>query len=310
MSQTVAMNEKYFRRQAMYWLIVAAVVAVLWLVVWLLSATPVIANKADNEIKSSDLPLPATITELNELKALVKPLDNAVLVRDLRSYPDEFKDKNYFTDIGSRYAVQLMDVGENEVIVDYLNGRKDRADFAYFRYTDGNKKQRYVLTYGKFTTAEEAKAALASVNFALPDSIKPTAVKVSSLLPMIDNYERGQDITDLASTQPRRIRLQATGKEIPVRAATAADEELARVSRQRAQEQEAKQQAQQAAQAQEQSQFVPPAAKAGETAPTPAHEELPMAPTAQPESHTAQPPAAEKKPAPATTSDNQTESGQ
>ena len=275
MSHDSAMSEKYYRRQAMYWLMAAAVVAALWLIIWLTSAAPsIIKAKQADEVQSSDLALPATISDLNELKNEVKPMDNSVLVRDLRSYPPEFKDKIYFNGISGSYAIQLMDVAENEVIVDYLNGRSDRDQFAYFRYTDGNDKQRYVLTYGKFASSAEAEASLAQVNFGLPSSITPKIAKVSEFLSIIDSYELGQDVVDLASSQPRRVRLQATRTEIPVRPATKADEELARASQERAVQ----------TQISEQVQPVAPA----ETAPAdhprqPAPSDLPMAPTARPE---------------------------
>ena len=275
MSHDSAMSEKYYRRQAMYWLMAAAVVAALWLIIWLTSAAPsIIKAKQADEVQSSDLALPATISDLNELKNEVKPMDNSVLVRDLRSYPPEFKDKIYFNGISGSYAIQLMDVAENEVIVDYLNGRSDRDQFAYFRYTDGNDKQRYVLTYGKFASSAEAEASLAQVNFGLPSSITPKTAKVSEFLSIIDSYELGQDVVDLASSQPRRVRLQATRTEIPVRPATKADEELARASQERAVQ----------TQISEQVQPVAPA----ETAPAdhprqPAPSDLPMAPTARPE---------------------------
>lgn len=275
MSHDSAMSEKYYRRQAMYWLMAAAVVAALWLIIWLTSAAPsIIKAKQADEVQSSDLALPATISDLNELKNEVKPMDNSVLVRDLRSYPPEFKDKIYFNGISGSYAIQLMDVAENEVIVDYLNGRSDRDQFAYFRYTDGNDKQRYVLTYGKFASSAEAEASLAQVNFGLPSSITPKIAKVSEFLSIIDSYELGQDVVDLASSQPRRVRLQATRTEIPVRPATNADEELARASQERAVQ----------TQISEQVQPVAPA----ETAPAdhprqPAPSDLPMAPTARPE---------------------------
>ena len=275
MSHDSAMSEKYYRRQAMYWLMAAAVVAALWLIIWLTSTAPsIIKAKQADEVQSSDLALPATISDLNELKNEVKPMDNSVLVRDLRSYPPEFKDKIYFNGISGSYAIQLMDVAENEVIVDYLNGRSDRDQFAYFRYTDGNDKQRYVLTYGKFASSAEAEASLAQVNFGLPSSITPKIAKISEFLSIIDSYELGQDVVDLASSQPRRVRLQATRTEIPVRPATKADEELARASQERAVQ----------TQISEQVQPVAPA----ETAPAdhprqPAPSDLPMAPTARPE---------------------------
>ncbi len=281
MSHDLAMSEKYYRRQAMYWLMAAAVVAALWLIIWLTSAAPsIIKAKQADEVQSSDLALPATISDLNELKNEVKPMDNSVLVRDLRSYPPEFKDKIYFNGISGSYAIQLMDVAENEVIVDYLNGRSDRDQFAYFRYTDGNDKQRYVLTYGKFASSAEAEAGLAQVNFGLPSSVAPKTAKVSEFLSVIDSYELGQNVVDLASSQPRRVRLQATRTEIPVRAATKADEELARASQERAVQTQISEQVQPVAPAETAPVDHPrQPAQPSQAAPS----DLPMAPTARPE---------------------------
>lgn len=281
MSHDLAMSEKYYRRQAMYWLMAAAVVAALWLIIWLTSAAPsIIKAKQVDEVQSSDLALPATISDLNELKNEVKPMDNSVLVRDLRSYPPEFKDKIYFNGISGSYAIQLMDVAENEVIVDYLNGRSDRDQFAYFRYTDDNDKQRYVLTYGKFASSAEAEAGLAQVNFGLPSSITPKTAKVSEFLSVIDSYELGQNVVDLASSQPRRVRLQATRTEIPVRAATKADEELARASQERAVQTQISEQVQPVAPAETAPADHPrQPAQPSQAAPS----DLPMAPTARPE---------------------------
>ncbi len=281
MSHDLAMSEKYYRRQAMYWLMAAAVVAALWLIIWLTSAAPsIIKAKQADEVQSSNLALPATISDLNELKNEVKPMDNSVLVRDLRSYPPEFKDKIYFNGISGSYAIQLMDVAENEVIVDYLNGRSDRDQFAYFRYTDGNDKQRYVLTYGKFASSAEAEAGLAQVNFGLPSSITPKTAKVSEFLSIIDSYELGQNVVDLASSQPRRVRLQATRTEIPVRAATKADEELARASQERAVQTQISEQVQPVAPAETAPVDHPrQPAQPSQAAPS----DLPMAPTARPE---------------------------
>lgn len=297
MSHDSAMSEKYYRRQAMYWLMAAAVVAALWLIIWLTSAAPsIIKAKQADEVQSSDLALPATISDLNELKNEVKPMDNSVLVRDLRSYPPEFKDKIYFNGISGSYAIQLMDVTENEVIVDYLNGRSDRDQFAYFRYTDGNDKQRYVLTYGKFASSAEAEASLAQVNFGLPSSITPKIAKVSEFLSIIDSYELGQDVVDLASSQPRRVRLQATRTEIPVRPATKADEELARASQERAVQTQISEQVQPVAPAE-----TTPAdhsrqpAQPSQAAPS----DLPMAPTARPEPAAEAPKAEPTQPKPA-----------
>ena len=86
MSKIPMMNEKYFRRQALYWLIAAAIMAGLWLIVWLTSSVPAMINKQNaNQTSSYVATLPTTITALNELDHVVKPMDNSALVRDLRT---------------------------------------------------------------------------------------------------------------------------------------------------------------------------------------------------------------------------------
>lgn len=238
MPQKPEMNEKYFRHQAMMWLIVAAITAVIWLLIWLTSAAPKIINKPqDKQITSKDIALPIRIENFVDLEKEVKPIDFSALVRDLRNYPDEFKDKTYFEAIAKRYTIEVMDIAENDVIVDYLNGQDERKNFAYFRYLDKTyKKPRYILTYGKFQTAQEAQSAIANIDFGLPKTVAVKVVAVSSYLGVIDNYMRAQNITDLATKQPRHVRLQKTQAEIPVQAATEQDEDIARRSQERVQE--------------------------------------------------------------------------
>lgn len=229
MSQSLAMSAQYFRRQAKYWFLAAIIIAIVWLVVWLTSAAPSLTNKAGEEEQVAAA-LPTRIDHFVDLAKEVRPIDFSTIVRDMRSYPAEFKDKLYYENMGNRYTIELMDVLENEVIVDYLEGVTDRQQYAYFRYLDKEKRPHYVLTYGKFQTAEEAQQNITTNNFGLPQSLKPKAVKAADYLKIIDNYMRAEGIADLATNQPRRIILNATNKEIPVQAATRADEDLVRRS--------------------------------------------------------------------------------
>ncbi len=226
MSQNQAMSSKYFRHQSKLWLIGAGVTAAVWLLVWITSSAPAIIKKEQPKDDAEQMVLPSRIENFVDLAKEVKPIDFATLVRDMRTYPAEFKDKTYFENIANKYTVQVMDVLENEVIVDYLDGRSDRKQYAYFRYLDANKKPRYLLTYGQFATADEAKAAITTANLGLPESVVPTVALAKDYLAQIDNYMRADSIADLSSSQPRRINLQATRSEIPVKAATVADEDL------------------------------------------------------------------------------------
>lgn len=281
MSYNPTMNDKYFRRQAKFWLWAAGIVFVLALFVWLAMRAPTSLENKEDEIESKDIALPARIDDFTELSKEVKPIDFSTLVRDLRSYPAEFKDKIYYENMSKSYTIELMDVAQHEVIVDYLNGRSERKNFAYFRYLV-KKKPHYVLTFGKFASADEAAAAIASNDFGLPESIKAKVVKVSDYLPKIDHYMREESIKDIATAQTRRVHLQATRKEIPARAATRADEDLARRS-------EMKSKAYLQEQANRQQDSVPKAAPKTPTAPTAQPQAAPEPVTAPP---TAQPQAA------------------
>lgn len=230
MTPSAAVKEKYFRRQALYWLVLAGAILLAWVILWLASSAPkIIQDKAAEEKSAEQTELPTSIKSLGELNKEVAPIDFATLVRDLRTYPAEFKDKNYFS--AKSFTIEIMNVAQNEIIVNYLNSRpNDREKFAYFRYLDENENPRYILTYGKFDSMELARTTAQTMNFDLPSSVMPTATAMADYLKIIDDYERGQAVRDLSSRQPRQVKLQATRAEIPVQAATPADEVLAKQS--------------------------------------------------------------------------------
>ncbi len=236
MAISAEMKERYFRRQALYWLALAGAMLAAWFILWLASSAPkIIKDTTDEQAAEVAADLPTRIDALGELDKEVPPIDFSTLVMDLRTYPAEFKDRNYFN--GKNYAIELMDVSQNEIIVNYLDSRpNDRNKFAYFRYLDSNQNPRYILTYGKFDSMEAARAANQAMDFDLPGSVVPNAVSMSGYLDIIDDYERGEVVRDLSSRQPRQVKLRATRNEIPVQAATQADEELANKSREQVSE--------------------------------------------------------------------------
>ncbi|UNU72863.1 hypothetical protein LU293_07130 [Moraxella nasovis] len=206
----------YFRRQAFYWFVMAVVILVAWLILWLMSATPSTATPtAETQVTSQDFTLPERIDSLDELSKDVKPIELSSLVRDLRNYPIEFKDKRYFEKIKNKYVIEVMNVSKNEVVADYLNGRKDRDDFVYFRYLDEQKTPRYLLVYGKFDDKNAAKAKLTSNDFKLPKSVTLSVQPVSRYLDIIDDYQL-DDVLDYAKSTKRQVTLKQTRQEIPI----------------------------------------------------------------------------------------------
>lgn len=199
------------------WLITAGVFGVVWLGTWA-TATPPKATQTTKtaDITSQDLPLPKKIENFTQFSKEVPVLDvSSTLIRDLRNYPAEFKDKKYFEKHKRSWTMQVMDVAEHDIITGYLKGRTDRDKFAYFRYKNKAGESRYILTYGLAKSSQDATNMAKAAVLGLPATVVPVPEKMERYLSMIDTYERNDDIVDLAPNAPRKIRLQATKSQVP-----------------------------------------------------------------------------------------------
>lgn len=212
-----------YRRQALIWLVATLLLGVVTALVWMFSQTPAMGAKIENapittpQPLSAELEQPLTIESLHELDTDVQPLSFDATIRDLRSYPDEFKDKRYLLANKGKWTVQVMNVAENDVIVSYLESRDDRKKFAYFRYLDDENQARYMLTYGLMSSPQEAVGASKLVDFKLPADVRVLPEEINRYIGIIDNYERPDPIKDLSNRRTRAIDLRPTKREVPVR---------------------------------------------------------------------------------------------
>lgn len=214
---------KSYRRQALIWLMMALLLGVLTALVWMFSQTSAIGAQIENAPISTpqatveELKQPLSIESLHELDTDVQPIDFEATVRDLRSYPAEFRDKRYLSANKGKWTVQVMNVAENEVIVSYLEGREDREKFAYFRYLDEDEQLRYMLTYGIMSSPQEAVGAAKLIDFGLPADVRVLPEEINRYVNIIDNYERPEPIKDLGNKRARAVNLRRTQREVPVR---------------------------------------------------------------------------------------------
>lgn len=212
-----------YRRQALIWLIATLMLGVFTALVWMFNQTPAMGAKIENapiaapEPLSAELEQPLKIESLHELDTDVQPISFDETVRDLRSYPDEFKDKRYLLANKGKWTVQVMNVAENDVIVSYLEGREDRSKFAYFRYLDENKQVRYMLTYGLLSSPQEAVGAAKLIDFKLPANVRVLPEEINRYVGIIDNYERPDAVKDLSTKRSRAVNLRPTKREVPLR---------------------------------------------------------------------------------------------
>ena len=215
-----------YRRQALIWLVATLLLGVTTALVWMFSQTPAMGAKIENapiaapQVLSAELEQPLKIESLHELDTDVQPISFDETVRDLRSYPNEFKDKRYLLANKGKWTVQVMNVAENEVIVSYLEGREDRSKFTYFRYLDENKQVRYMLIYGVMSSPQEAVGAAKLIDFKLPANVRVLPEEINRYVSIIDNYERPDPIKDLSTKRTRAVNLRPTKREVPLRQKT------------------------------------------------------------------------------------------
>lgn len=221
-SKTRTAGQSY-SRQALIWLVATLLLGVVTALVWMLSQTPAMGAKIENEPVSAPQMLadefeqPLKIESLHELDTDVQPISFDTTVRDLRNYPDEFKDKRYLLANKGKWTVQVMNVAENDVIVSYLEGREDRDKFAYFRYLDSENQVRYMLTYGIMSSPQEAVGAAKLIDFKLPANVRVLPEEINRYVSIIDNYERPDPVKDLSTKRTRAVNLKPTKREIPAR---------------------------------------------------------------------------------------------
>lgn len=222
-STTPRPASKSYRRQALIWLLMTLLLGVVTALVWMFSQTPAVGARIENapiaapEALTTELKQPLNVEALHELDTDVQPINFEETVRDLRNYPDEFKDKRYLLANKGKWTVQVMNVGENDVIVSYLEGREDREKFSYFRYRDEDKQLRYMLIYGLMGSPQEAVGAAKLVDFGLPADVRVLPEEINRYIGIIDNYERPLPIKDLSAKRTRSVKLRPTQREVPVR---------------------------------------------------------------------------------------------
>lgn len=187
------------KRVAKLWLVVTALLAVLWLLIWIgtdeAEEVKAIGSKEAPETVS-DLTLPKTIDKFKDFEGEIPDISFETIKRDLRNYPNEFKDREFFEKNKDKWTVEVMDVSEHQIITDYLERRKDREKFVYFRYMDSKSKERYVLLYDVMNNRQLAIGATKLINFDLPNNARTLPASFSEYLDKIDNYTRSDVVEE------------------------------------------------------------------------------------------------------------------
>ena len=183
------------------WLLGGVIMLVVAFLLWVGIQVHERMTVVEETIEQPDLPVePEKVRfspTLGMMTDMVPELNTKKDVSSVDEHEPEFKGADFIKENNSRWTLQLMSVTQEEVIRNYLQKRKDRDKFYYFRYVEEGKPQRYVLTYGAFNSVATAMANLGSTDFALPESVKAFPERFSTYKPYVIDSNSEQEITNL-----------------------------------------------------------------------------------------------------------------
>ncbi|WP_040624803.1 hypothetical protein [Moraxella macacae] len=203
--------------QVAVWLLFAGIAGGLTFMVWVASAVkPAKKIKQNDEVAAVIDPNILLVNHNpDEMHKLVRPISFDAIVRDKRNYPKEFKDSSFLKANVGKWTLQVMNVVQHEVITDYLNGRSDREKFSYFRIVDTNNEKRFVLTYGVFTSPQEAIGTSKIINFGLPNNVQAFLEEINRYTSQMDEYEIMPPLEEIGKQAPKSVNLKEVQQELP-----------------------------------------------------------------------------------------------
>ena len=154
--------------------------------------------------------------DIGVLTGQVKPLQQTTRVVASGIHDAEFRGTKFLQANSKSYTIQVLSFSKEEVLKAFLKDRKDRQNFMYFRLTDEDQPERYVLTYGIYRNEQSAEFNLQHLNLKLPTSIHPEPQAFKSYLKYVNDlgseemgtnttYEVRLKKTTLPRPQPQPI---------------------------------------------------------------------------------------------------------
>jgi len=196
-----ALHTPWQKIQHYFWLVTAVGCLFVALIFWAITdkdqVIPV-EKKPETEVELLIQPEKvASMTHLGALNEEVHPLDMTTRTIVNANHEAEFRGTKYVTQFKNQYVIELFRVSDEIIIKNFLRKQIDRSKFIYLRLSGENMPEQYVLLYGSYKSANQAKQALDHLNMDLPKSVKPAVQKIQDYQPYVNNL--GSD--ELTSNQ-------------------------------------------------------------------------------------------------------------
>lgn len=159
-----------------------------------------VEKKAETEVELQIQP--EKVSAMNHLGALtdeVKPLDMTARVVATAQHEAEFRGTKFVNDQKKSYTIELFRVSDEAILKNFLKKQADKSKFLYLRLSGEDRAEQYVLLYGVYRSAGDAKQALSELKLNLPASVKPVAVEIGQYQPYVNDL--GSDELKAGSKQ-------------------------------------------------------------------------------------------------------------
>lgn len=152
----------------------------------------------------------AAMTNLGVLDDQVKPLQQTTRAIISGTHEAEFRGTKFIQRNPYGFTLELLTVGKEEVIRDFLKQREDRDKFIYFRLSNENQSDRYILAYGLYPNEPQANRALQNLNLNLPHSLHPAVQPLSTYAKQVNDMG-----TDELSSDAKLYEVNLTNAPVP-----------------------------------------------------------------------------------------------
>lgn len=172
------------------WLIGGLLCMLIALVFWVVTDTKnlVSENKKIEETQVIIQPEKvAATTNLGGLTDEVRPLQLTTRVVTVGQHFGEFRGTKFFQENQKKWTIEIFRARSEDVVKSFLNTQSQREGYIYFRLSGENQIEQYVMVYGTYNSEKEAKTQLQMLDIKLPDSVKPSAVKLSEYQPFVND---------------------------------------------------------------------------------------------------------------------------
>lgn len=193
------------------WLVLALACLIAALIFWGITGDKqevvAVEHQAKDEVQVQIQPEKVAATShLGALSDEVRPLDLTTRVVVSNEHAPEFRGTKYIKENQRQWVMEIFRSSDETIIKNFLLNRPDRKNFVYFRLNSDDQVEQYVLAYGLFANAEEAKQKFAQLNLALPQSIQPQPQSISSYAAYVNDL--GSDELKSSTSQLYAINLR------------------------------------------------------------------------------------------------------